>query len=179
MAHLLTRPTFDRYSLSEGQVTTFCTFLIEGNWQRSFMDPDESDPAANLIFTPWERVRPYCLSLRKGKRTPLSFKFVFIFPREDLAGFLKKNDIAMSPDNIFGLYLNLSFRDGLLIATTGTSLRAFSLDKSLDQAWADYLLSFPTTYATCHCTGTEAFGMLKEKMGDRLEYALTGKTFEF
>ncbi len=47
------------------------------------------------------------------------------------------------------------------------------------EAIADYLLSFPTTYATCHCTGTEAFGMLKEKMGDRLEYALTGKTFEF
>lgn len=142
MAHLLTRPTFDRYSLSEGQVTTFCTFLIEGNWQRSFMDPDESDPAANLIFTPWERVRPYCLSLIKGKRTPLSFKFVFIFPREDLAGFLKKNDIAMAENNIFGLYLNLSFRDGLLIATTGTSLRAFSLDKSLDKAWDDYILSF-------------------------------------
>jgi hypothetical protein len=48
----------------------------------------------------------------------------------------------MAEDNIFGLYLNLSFRDGLLIATTGTSLRAFSLDKSLDKAWDDYILSF-------------------------------------
>ena len=142
MAHLLTKPTFDRYLLSEGQVTTFCTFLIEGNWQRSFMDPDETDPASDRAFTPWELVRPYCLSLIKGKRTPLSFKFVFIFPREDLPDFLKKNEITIPADNIFGLYLNLSFRDGLLIATTGTSLRSFSLDKSLDHAWDAFILSF-------------------------------------
>lgn len=45
-------------------------------------------------------------------------------------------------------------------------------------AIADYMLSFPTMYYTCHCTGTEAYGILKEKMGGKLEYALTGKTFE-
>lgn len=142
MAHLLTKPTFDRYLLSEGQVTTFCTFLIEGNWQRSFMDPDETDPAADLAFTPWENVRPYCLSLIKGRRTPLSFKFVFIFPREDLPNFLSENEITMPADNVFGLYLNLSFRDGMLLATTGTSLRTFTLNKSLDNAWDAYILSF-------------------------------------
>ena len=142
MAHLLTRPTFDRYLLSEGQVTTFCTFLIEGNWQRSFMDPDETDPATDIPFTPWEHVRPYCLSLIKGKRTPLSFKFVFIFPREDLPAFLAKNELTPPADSIYGLYLNFSFRDGALLATTGTSIKTFSLDRSLDAAWDAFVLDF-------------------------------------
>lgn len=39
---------------------------------------------------------------------------------------------------------------------------------------AEYLLSFPTEYYTCHCTGMKAFGLLKEKMQNRIHYAQTG-----
>ncbi|MCD2493556.1 MBL fold metallo-hydrolase [Lacrimispora sp. NSJ-141] len=47
------------------------------------------------------------------------------------------------------------------------------------EAVADRLLCYEgeknvTSYYTCHCTGTEAFGILKERMGDRISYLSAG-----
>lgn len=39
---------------------------------------------------------------------------------------------------------------------------------------AEILLRYDTTYYTCHCTGEAQYAFLKEKMGDRLQYAATG-----
>ena len=39
---------------------------------------------------------------------------------------------------------------------------------------AEILLRYDTTYYTCHCTGEMQYAFLKEKMGDRLQYAATG-----
>lgn len=36
------------------------------------------------------------------------------------------------------------------------------------------LLSYPTTYYTCHCTGMESYRCLKDLMHDRLAYLATG-----
>ncbi|MGI6089509.1 MAG: DUF5721 family protein, partial [Bilifractor porci] len=43
--------------------------------------------------------------------------------------------LSFSPEDIFGLFLNLQFRGGVLSVTTGTSLKVFTPDKSLDRAW--------------------------------------------
>jgi len=40
------------------------------------------------------------------------------------------------------------------------------------------LLSFPTAYYTCHCTGEAQFATLKHHMGDRLTYLSTGTVIE-
>ena len=36
------------------------------------------------------------------------------------------------------------------------------------------LLSYPTTYLTCHCTGERAYGVMRGVMGDRLSYLSCG-----
>jgi 7,8-dihydropterin-6-yl-methyl-4-(beta-D-ribofuranosyl)aminobenzene 5'-phosphate synthase len=46
------------------------------------------------------------------------------------------------------------------------------------EAIAEYFLSFPTEYWTCHCTGTTAFEMLQDSMGDRIHYAAAGTTID-
>lgn len=46
-----------------------------------------------------------------------------------------------------------------------------------DPILADYarrLLSFPTQYYTCHCTGLQQYDVLKRHMGSRLEYLSAG-----
>lgn len=43
---------------------------------------------------------------------------------------------------------------------------------------ADCLLSFPSHYYTCHCTGKEAFDLLKEYMRDKVDYLATGDRLE-
>ena len=52
------------------------------------------------------------------------------------------------------------------------------LDPQKDQAVlkeaAEALLTLPTRYYTCHCTGTEQYEYLKTIMGDRIQYLSTG-----
>lgn len=43
---------------------------------------------------------------------------------------------------------------------------------------ADKLLEFPMDYYTGHCTGSDQFSYLKERMGERLTYAASGAVFE-
>ena len=42
-------------------------------------------------------------------------------------------------ENVTGLYLNVNFQDGKMSCTTGASLKTFSLDKSLEQQWDEYM----------------------------------------
>ena len=37
------------------------------------------------------------------------------------------------------------------------------------------LNNYPTKFVTCHCTGMIAFELMKEIMGDKLEYVHTGE----
>ena len=43
------------------------------------------------------------------------------------------------------------------------------------RALAEELKKYPTRFVTCHCTGMKAFGLMKEIMGDKLEYVHTGE----
>ena len=52
--------------------------------------------------------------------------------------------LTTNTGDIFGLYINLTFRDGRLLLTTGTSLRTFSMDRSVDEAWDAYVARFFT-----------------------------------
>ena len=82
MKQLLIGHNFDRFNISEGTITTFCTFSIDGAWQRDFLDPDHENVLLDREYTPWKNVREFCFSLIKGKRTPIAFKFVFMLPEE-------------------------------------------------------------------------------------------------
>lgn len=44
------------------------------------------------------------------------------------------------------------------------------------RATAGELLSWPCVFYTCHCTGLPAFKLMKEIMGDRLQYFACGET---
>ena len=39
---------------------------------------------------------------------------------------------------------------------------------------AKQLMNYPTTYYTCHCTGLKQYAVLKEIMGEQLQYSATG-----
>lgn len=54
--------------------------------------------------------------------------------------------------------------------------KAESVD--LVQAVADKLNNSHSRYYTCHCTGQKAFGVLKEKMADKISYLSTGAILE-
>lgn len=49
-------------------------------------------------------------------------------------------------------------------------------DTTYLDAAADNLLSYPTVYCTCHCTGLEQYRYLKGLMGERLSYIAAGQS---
>ena len=64
------------------------------------------------------------------------------------------------------------FRPDVLIG--GFHLSKFPLDETL-ASYAARLNTYPTTYYTCHCTGTEQFRFMRESM-ENLHYLSTGES---
>ena len=43
------------------------------------------------------------------------------------------------------------------------------------KSMANELRNYPTKFVTCHCTGMTAYDLMKDIMGDRLEYVHSGE----
>lgn len=135
MEHLLLKETFDPFLFIEGEITTFNTFSINGLIEKDFFD----EPPAGR-YSDWRSIRPYCFHIIRGKRTPLRFKLVLSLSPEHYVDFLTQEPrISCRPEEIRGLYLNFRFDGSTLQCITGTSQLTFSLDKSLEEKWDEYV----------------------------------------
>ena len=80
-------------------------------------------------------LRPLCFDFIKGKKTPLGFKFSFRLSDSNTEKLLGQSGVSLSLADVAGLFLNIRYQEGKILVTTGTSLRLFTTDKSLDHAW--------------------------------------------
>ena len=80
--------------------------------------------------------------MMKGKKTPLHFKIVFILSKKNTEKLLTGNHVPLSLDDIFGLFVNFQYDGTHLTCTTGTSVKTFTLDKTLDHVWDELLQKF-------------------------------------
>ena len=87
-------------------------------------------------------MREFCLSLIKGKRTPLNFQFVFGLSNYNIEKLLKQQSLDFQPSDVAGLYLNIKFDGHALQCTTGTAMNLFTMDKSLEHAWDQMVQKF-------------------------------------
>ncbi len=143
MAQLLLRDTFDRFYLTEASITTFGMFLIDGRLQKDYYTSEELENEAYAQpYSYWKQMRPFCLELIKGKKTPLRFKIVFQLSAANTQKLLSQLGASLSPSDINGLFLNLHFENQTLTCVTGTSLKLFTMDKSLEHAWDDMVRKF-------------------------------------
>ena len=147
MNKLLLTSSFDTFRVSEATITTFTTFSIDGILHPEFYDSDRIDSPdddADAQIS-WESIRPFCLSVFKGKRLPLSFHFVLQLPRNRIPDFLAEHGLtSTAAEDIFGLFLNIQYRSNILTITTGSSTRVFTGDRTLDQAWDQAVKDFLT-----------------------------------
>ncbi len=145
MGKLLLSQTFDNFLLLEGSITTYNTFRIEGRIHKDFFSQEELEERGlqHREFSLWKDVKPFCLDLIKGKKTPLGFKFTFQLSKENTAKLLASSGItSIQPENISGLILNIRYDSGGLQVITGTNLNLFTLDKALEHAWDDMVKRF-------------------------------------
>ena len=143
MSQLLLHDTFDRFYLTEASITTFGTFLIDGHLQKGYFSCEELENEEFCQpYSYWKQMRPFCLELIKGKKTPLNFKIVFQLSSSNTEKLLLQTGVALTPSDVNGLYLNLHYDGRSLHCITGTSLNLFTMDKSLEHAWDEMVRKF-------------------------------------
>ena len=124
MSRLLIGNDFDHFWLCEASITTFSTFTIDGALHTGFFDTEEAR------------------KLTETGRTCALWKEVFQLSRKNTEKLLLDKRSSWRSEDIFGLYLNLQYDGSSLICTTGTSVKTFTLDKSLDHIWDEMVMRF-------------------------------------
>lgn len=142
MSHLLIHETFDQFYLSEADINTANHYSINGEVNKSFYSNEEFEALPDKKYSRWATIKPYCLSLIKGSKTPSSMKIIFVLPDELTSKFLADHESSFSPNDINGLFLNVKYTDGALNIITGTSVSVFTMDKSLDHDFDSYVKEF-------------------------------------
>lgn len=149
MKQLLTMECFDNFLVLETLIATATTFTIDGRLNQEFLEDSENgevketDSIRDNLQT-WGMVRPICFELIKGKKLPLYFKAVLQLSGDNTSRFLNSINTSFSRNDVSGLYMNISFDRKELRIVTGTSVRTFSMDKSLEQEWDSMVKRFLT-----------------------------------
>lgn len=137
MNQLLKSELFDHFLLSEATIQGAISYHVDGHINREFFDAGELSQltADGSEYLPFSHVRPICYELIRGKHTPIYMKFVFLLSPSNAAKTLASTDCGLTAGDVSGIFLNLTFRDGAMLLTTGVSYRTFTLDHSFDAAW--------------------------------------------
>lgn len=144
MHSLLLEETWDAFPLAKAEIRSSFSLTLDGHLICDFYTAEEWEKlkAAGYRCLPYGRLRKICLETISGKRAPGYFKFVFLAPPALVSQLLDQAGNGMRSEDVDALAMNLTYRDGSLRLTTGTSCRIFSMDKSLDQVWDHWVCEF-------------------------------------
>lgn len=142
MSKLLIQNIFDNFYLTELEITTFTKFQIQGRINRSYYSSDELEALHDRSMVKWSEVKPFALQIVKGNKTPNSFHIVLQLADENVEKLIINAGIPMNPGDVSGLYMHLKFEGGKLNIITGTGIKTFTMDKTLDKEWDDMTKKF-------------------------------------
>jgi len=142
MNKLLVKNTFDTMLVSEAVITMGNTITIDGQINDSFYSDEELKELPSCKYQSWESLRPFVFSLIKGSKVPSLMRIIFVLSEDLTQQLINTHDIDMDPDSVNGLFLNLRYQEDSLVLTTASSVKVFTLDKSLDQAFENYIRNF-------------------------------------
>jgi hypothetical protein len=71
----------------------------------------------------------------KGNKSPLSLKVVFQLPADRSVELIERLSGRLRAEDVGGLYINVRYEKGELHIITGTAMKTFTLDKTLEQEW--------------------------------------------
>lgn len=134
MAMLLKGEAFDRLLLREGMVRTYMEYRFFGKRFSDYYEAGEQEQYQGREFVSWSEAKPFFLELIRGKRTPLAIQLQLQLPKEDTSQLL--SDVKRSSgEELPTLLLMLRYENGIARLLTGVSKQAFSLDRSVEEAW--------------------------------------------
>lgn len=165
MSGLFSGNTFDSFLLMEGTLRTAVTWHLEGRLNREFFGKEEAGDAAMQIgrstavagkpaaepgrpssaehpsaseegeHVPWSEIRPLLRELVRGKRTPLSFRFVLCLKPRYMEAMLRKEQDGELLECVGAFVLTILYGADDAQIRTGISMKSFTMNKSADQLW--------------------------------------------
>lgn len=126
---------FDQFLVKEASISTYNTFTIDGTIKSGYYSREEMEELRIGALSSWSAIKPFCFSLIKGKRLPVSFRIIMLLPEDGTERFLASRNIGISREQVKGLYVNIRYEEEKLTCVTGTSVSVFTLDKTLDEEW--------------------------------------------
>ena len=144
MGRLLGTDFLDSFLLEEAVISTYNTFTIDGRMNRAFFSREEGEePSVRPYeFSPWSQIRPILFELIRGKKVPVSFRFILHLMPQYVPGILKPSETTVTADQVKALVLTCRYESGALTILTGTSLHTFLPDKSADVLWDRAIKAF-------------------------------------
>lgn len=142
MAKLLTNTVFDEFVLKEMEIQTFTNFHISGQLNESFFSKEELEERGRGKSVLWKEVRNIAFAIIRGNKTPLSMKIVFQLPEVLTERFVESSGGKIRPEDVGGLFINIRFEKNELNIITGTAIKTFTLDKTLDTEWDAWVKNF-------------------------------------
>lgn len=126
---------YDSFYLYEARVKTKLDYYINGKLNKAYFDSEQAEELSEYIE--WKDIKQTVYDYIRGKRLPIAFKIILMFNRENINRLLEMNHLPVSSEDVGALFLNVVYEHETLSVTTGTSLKIFTLDKTLEQVWDD------------------------------------------
>lgn len=147
MAKLLIGKDFDKFQVTDINITTFNTFHIDGHIMKDFYDKEEYDSMGCPVISMWKDLKPLCYEIIKGHNTPLNFRIIFKMPDSIVNDIINKNNLGILSGNVTGLFLNIKYGNGSLSYVTGTSLDIFEPGRETERAFDSFISDFMDTHS--------------------------------
>jgi hypothetical protein len=140
MAMLLANSMFDEFVLKEMEIQTFTSFHVSGQFFENFFSKEELEERSPAVL--WGEIRETAFSIIRGNKSPLLMKIVLQLPEASVGRLIESLGGRLRIEDVGGLYLNIRFEKNELHIITGTSIKTFTLDKTLDMEWDSWVRNY-------------------------------------
>lgn len=135
LKELFEKEIYDSFYLYEARVKTKLDYYVNGRLNREYFDTEEQADLPEYVE--WKDIKQIVYSYIKGKRLPIGFKIILMFNRENITRLLEMNNLPVKTEDVSALFMNVVYEHEALSVTTGTSLKIFTMDKTLEHVWDD------------------------------------------
>lgn len=135
LKELFEKEKYDSFYLYEARVKTKLDYYVNGRLNWEYFDTEEQADLPEYVE--WKDIKQIVYSYIKGKRLPIGFKIILMFNRENISRLLEMNNLPVKTEDVSALFMNVVYEHETLSVTTGTSLKIFTMDKTLEHVWDD------------------------------------------
>ena len=90
-SHLFTQPSFDDFDVLSVTIVSYITFSMDGHLNAAFFEEADTQPDK---LCSWQRLRPVCFSIIKGKQPPVSFQITFFLEKDKASNLFNDSMLA-------------------------------------------------------------------------------------